>query len=64
MPCVKIQTNIKIAADKRGGLIAEVCRWTAELLGKPEKVTMVGLEREDLQAVLAADSLNRRKIWM
>ena len=44
MPMLMVQTNVEVAAEERGGLLAGLSARVAELLGKPESYVMVALE--------------------
>ncbi len=44
MPLLRIQTNHKINAETRSGLLREASAMVAQILGKPERYVMLSLE--------------------
>ncbi len=44
MPYLRIQTNTRVPGERRGDLLQQASRTTAEALGKPERYVMVALE--------------------
>lgn len=56
MPCLSIQTNRDLNADKLSELLTRASRTVAEILAKPERYVMVTVVRNDAMLFAQSDA--------